>query len=92
MSLSYGGRRQCSPVAARNFHCFCLVAAADDNAVGAGCVQDIDAFSATGNVNDGIVLVYGDYEFRIALCLDDRIAKFRMMRTEFALEQSLTMI
>ena len=74
MSLSYGGRRQCSPVATRNFHCFCLVAAADDNAVGPGCVQDLDAFSATGNVNDGIVLIYGDYEFLIALSLDDRVA------------------
>ena len=92
MSLSYGGRRQCSPVAARNFHCFCLVAAADDNAADPGCVQDIYALYATGNVNDGVVLIYGDYELRIALCLDDRVAEFGMMRTEFALEQSLTMI
>lgn len=67
------------------FHSFRLVAAADDNAVGAGCVQDIDALSTTGHVNDGIVLIYGDYEFRIALRLDYRVPEFRMMRTELAL-------
>lgn len=58
MSLSYGGRRQCSPVAARNFHCFCLVAAAADTVIVEVLSLELTVNRETKNVIIAILLLF----------------------------------
>lgn len=58
MSLSYGGRRQCSPVAARNFQCFCLVAAGADTVIVEVLSLELTVNRETKNVIIAILLLF----------------------------------